>query len=55
MELRCSLCGCKVEITKVHKDYQKMAANPEKPWICATCQDRVRFQARETAKDKKPL
>lgn len=53
MEVKCSICGKKEEITKIHKDYQKLAANPELHYVCWNCENRMRFQAQKMQKPRK--
>lgn len=55
VEVRCALCGRKEELTKVHKDYQRLAANPQSLYICARCSQRVQFEALEEQKSPKPI
>ncbi|MBO8167824.1 MAG: DUF2197 domain-containing protein [Thermoanaerobacteraceae bacterium] len=55
MEVKCSICGRKQEITKVHKDFQKLRKDPTAPFICDYCNDRLKFQAREEQKPKQPM
>ncbi|GAW91405.1 DUF2197 domain-containing protein [Calderihabitans maritimus] len=55
MEVKCSLCGHKDEITKVHKDYQRIAKNPTATFICERCSTRLQVQAQEWQKPKKPM
>ncbi len=55
MQARCSICGEKYEITKIHKDYQKIVSNPDGNFICWNCEKRLRNQAKETQKPKKPI
>lgn len=55
MKVRCSLCGAKQEISKIHKDYQRLAREPEAVFICNQCSHRVHFQAKEYQKPQKPI
>jgi len=55
VEVRCSLCGRREEITKIHKDYQKLAANPQAPYICSRCSWKVQYEAVEEQKVPKPI
>lgn len=55
MEVRCTLCGRREELTKIHKDYQRLAANPKGLYICARCSQRVQFEATEEQKTPKPI
>lgn len=55
MEIRCSLCGAIVELTKVHKDYQRVAADPKGFYVCRRCAGRVQHQAVKDQKPPKPI
>ncbi|MGI6552230.1 MAG: DUF2197 domain-containing protein [Bacillota bacterium] len=55
MQIKCSLCGAVQEITKIHKDYQRLAKDPQGVFICHTCENKVRFQAAELQKPGKPI
>ncbi|NLC77430.1 MAG: DUF2197 domain-containing protein [Clostridia bacterium] len=55
MKIRCSLCGTEQEISKIHKDYQRLARDPEAVYICRNCSHRVQFQAKEAQKPQKPM
>ncbi|NLL18945.1 MAG: DUF2197 domain-containing protein [Clostridia bacterium] len=55
MKVRCSLCGAEQEITKIHKDYQRLAREPEAVYICNYCSRRVQYQAKETQKPQRPI
>ncbi len=55
MEVRCSICGKKEELTKIHKDFQKLRKNPHAPYICNYCSNKVQYQAKEEQKPKRPL
>ncbi|HHY59216.1 MAG TPA: DUF2197 domain-containing protein [Clostridia bacterium] len=55
MKVRCSICGQEQEITKIHKDYQRLAQNPQAPFICRLCTGRVRYQAVEAQKPLRPV
>ncbi|HHX94740.1 MAG TPA: DUF2197 domain-containing protein [Clostridia bacterium] len=54
MEVRCSLCGKIDEITKIHKDYMKIARS-NTTYVCEMCQNKVRFNAMDKNKPKKPM
>jgi uncharacterized protein YlaI len=54
MDVKCSLCGKTDEITKIHKDYIKIA-RMNTTYICEMCQNKVRFGAMEKNKPKKPM
>ncbi|HBT20040.1 MAG TPA: DUF2197 domain-containing protein [Peptococcaceae bacterium] len=54
MEVKCALCGRVDVITKIHKDYFKIARQ-KGSYICEMCEKRVRYQAVECNKPKKPM
>lgn len=54
MEVRCSLCGKIDEITKMHKDYIPIARQ-KTTYVCEMCQHKVRFNAMEQNRPKKPM
>ncbi|WP_169734743.1 DUF2197 domain-containing protein [Desulfitibacter alkalitolerans] len=45
MLVKCSLCGIKEEISKIHKDYQRLASNPQGIYICFKCNNHVKISA----------
>ncbi|GEA15108.1 MAG: hypothetical protein PWR22_247 [Moorella sp. (in: firmicutes)] len=55
MEVKCSLCGRKEELTKVHKDYRKLARDKNAVYTCETCRARLRYQALQAQRPEKPL
>jgi uncharacterized protein YlaI len=55
LQAKCSICGKKYEITKIHKDYQKIAGNPDGSFICWNCEKKLKNQARKTQEPKKPI
>lgn len=56
MEVSCTLCGQREEIGKIHKDYQKLASNPQGVFICSRCNLLVRSQLLDQQKkDIKPI
>lgn len=52
---RCALCGKKEEVEPVHKDYDKIRLNPKTVYICNYCSNKLRFDADEANKPKKPM
>ena len=44
MRVKCMMCGKEEELSKLHKDYKKLAANP---FICKTCSLKVTNQAQK--------
>lgn len=50
MQARCSICGKQEKITKLHKDYKKIEADPSTVYICQACSFKLNSQA---AKDKR--
>lgn len=55
MEIKCIVCNKKIEITKMHKDFQKLRKDPSLPFICDFCNNKLRHQAREEQKPKQPI
>ncbi|MHB1421161.1 MAG: DUF2197 domain-containing protein [Bacillota bacterium] len=56
MQVRCTICGQQSELNKIHKDYQKLAKDPQAVYICFNCNNRLQIQAREKQqKTTKPL
>jgi len=55
MEVKCALCGRKEEITKVHKDYQKLARDKNAVYTCEICRARLRYQATRQQKSERPI
>lgn len=55
MEVKCSMCGKIDSITKIHKDYQKLAKESDALYICALCKFRLKNQATNIQKEHKPL
>lgn len=55
MEVKCTLCGKKIEISKIHKDYQRLARDPNSKYICWNCENRVKVHASEKYKPRKPM
>jgi DNA-directed RNA polymerase subunit RPC12/RpoP len=45
VEVRCAICGKSEVLNKVHKDYQKVSANPGAVYICVTCNAKLSHQA----------
>ena len=37
MKAKCIMCGKEEEITKLHKDYKKLAENPKAAFVCESC------------------
>ena len=46
MKVRCMTCGKEVEISKLHKDYTKLAENPKAAFICEACSHKIGHAAR---------
>ncbi|NLW07475.1 MAG: DUF2197 domain-containing protein [Clostridia bacterium] len=55
MEIKCSFCGKKEVITKVHKDYRKLARGKNVVYTCETCRARLHFQAVRSQQPQKPI
>ncbi len=47
MRVKCMMCGKEEELSKLHKDYKKLAANPAAAFICKTCSLKVTNQAQK--------
>lgn len=45
MEVRCKICGKKEEISKIHKDYAKIASKSSEVYICEACSRRLSLEA----------
>lgn len=54
MDVKCSLCGKTDKITKIHKDYVKIAKT-NCTYICDMCKNKVRLNAVDVNKPKKPM
>ncbi|NLP23270.1 MAG: DUF2197 domain-containing protein [Syntrophomonadaceae bacterium] len=54
---RCLMCGKSYDLTSDHKDFAKLAASqsPEPTFVCDHCGYRVRHEADEQQKPKKPI
>lgn len=55
MEIKCSLCGRKEEISKVHKDYRKLARDKNAVYACEICRTRLHLQAIRSQKPERPI
>ncbi|MEW6623308.1 MAG: DUF2197 domain-containing protein [Bacillota bacterium] len=56
MEVKCSFCGKIQELPKTHKDYQRLANNPQGTFVCFICNNKLKLQAYEMIKgEKKPI
>lgn len=55
MQIKCSLCGRVEEITKIHKDYDKLAKKVTSTYFCELCNNKLKFAAKETQKPAKPV
>ncbi|NPV89385.1 MAG: DUF2197 domain-containing protein [Firmicutes bacterium] len=55
MVTRCAFCGKKSEVDPVHKDYDKIRLNPKTIYICDYCNNKLRFDADESNKPRKPM
>ncbi|MDK2821072.1 MAG: hypothetical protein PWP31_1037 [Clostridia bacterium] len=55
MEVKCSICGRKEKITKVHKDYTKLARDTKAVFTCELCRSRLRYQALQSQKPERPI
>lgn len=55
MEVKCWICGAKVDLPKFHKDYQRLANNPDDLFVCEKCQRRLNWEAQKKQKPAPPL
>jgi uncharacterized protein YlaI len=56
IELRCLLCGKVYVISEEDRDYKKISqAQTTTSYICDLCNNRVRYEADEQRKPKKPI
>ncbi|HHW42006.1 MAG TPA: DUF2197 domain-containing protein [Syntrophomonadaceae bacterium] len=57
MEVRCMMCGKKVVITEVHKDYEKFVKQGQEKivFFCEMCANRLQKDALDYNKPKKPI
>lgn len=54
---RCLMCGKSYDVPQDHKDYPKLTASlsPSPAFICDSCEYRIRHEADEKQKPKKPI
>lgn len=54
---RCLMCGKSYQLNEEYKDYKKLSEKkvPEVSFICEFCSNKVRFEADEQRKPKKPV
>ena len=45
MKVKCIMCSKETELTKLHKDYRKVAADPEFVYVCEFCAMLISSQA----------
>ena len=45
MELRCTVCGAVKDVEKWQEEYEKAREHAKEPFICETCQERIRRDA----------
>lgn len=45
MDVKCTICGRIESISKLHKDYRKLVANPKAIFICEMCNYKLSDQA----------
>jgi len=55
MEVKCWICGSKVNLPKFHKDYQRLADNPEDLYVCEKCQRLLNLEAKKQQKTPPPI
>lgn len=54
---RCLMCGKTYQLNEEHKDFKKLSEKPESvpSFICDLCSHRIRYEADEKNKEKKPM
>lgn len=55
MEVRCSLCGKKEELPEWHRDYDKAEKGLKFTYICLVCTSRLKNEAQDGQKPRKPI
>lgn len=56
LSARCLMCGKTYELSQDHKDFKKMSENPATAtFICEFCSKRIRHEADEKNKERKPM
>ncbi|PSR33546.1 MAG: DUF2197 domain-containing protein [Sulfobacillus benefaciens] len=46
MEVKCQVCGKSVILETWSAEYEQLKQSPQHPFICRTCQDRIRSEAK---------
>lgn len=54
---RCLMCGKSYQLDEDYKDFKKLSEKPEATvsFICDLCNNRIRYEADEKNKEKKPM
>lgn len=53
---RCLMCGESYQISSDHKEYKKLVEQEKNvSFICDLCNHRIRYEADEQHKEKKPM
>lgn len=53
---RCLMCGKTFDVAEDHKDYSKLEKKKDQPtFICDMCGYKIRYEADEEQKPKKPM
>lgn len=47
MEIRCALCGKKMEINKMNKDFEDIRSGKKSVIICPMCQRAAAYEAKK--------
>lgn len=47
MKVKCIMCGKEETLSKLHKDYKKLAANPDSAYFCELCSMKLNTQAQK--------
>jgi RNase P subunit RPR2 len=55
VQTRCAFCGRKEDVPAGHKDYEKIRLHQKIVYICTHCNNKVRHDADESLKPKKPV
>lgn len=50
MKVTCTLCGQSEDISKLHKDYRRIAENKDAVYICSACDIKTKKQALKSKK-----
>lgn len=45
MQVTCQICGRKHTLAAWSEEYEKLKSAPQHPYICHTCQEKIRSEA----------